>query len=217
MNKNTFIFDMDGVIIDSEPFWRQAQIKVISKYGHTITAEDCIRLTMGKRLDDICITWCELFSLPVSPDALKKSILKSLLALINEYGAAKEGLLNLLNYLVKEGFQIALATSSSHAVINSVIDRLSIRSYFDFIGSADDEEFGKPHPAIYIRAANSLKVKNKDCIVLEDSVTGMIAGKAAEMTTLVVPENREDKRFWLADGIFYSMNEVLEYLSSTKL
>ena len=53
---NTFIFDMDGVIIDSEPFWRQAQIKILSTYNVTVTVEDCIKNTMGKRIDDVALT-----------------------------------------------------------------------------------------------------------------------------------------------------------------
>ena len=63
MNKNSFIFDMDGVIIDSESFWRHTQIEALSKWNIIIIEDDCIQRTMGKRIDEVALTWCQLFQL----------------------------------------------------------------------------------------------------------------------------------------------------------
>jgi HAD superfamily hydrolase (TIGR01549 family) len=212
MLKNTFIFDMDGVIIDSEPFWRQAQIKILSGYNVTITAEDCIQHSMGKRIDDIASTWCRLYSLSVDPKVLEQEIISAVAHLIATKGNAKEGLYELLDFLVKNKFNIALATSSSKPIITAVFDRLSIESYFHVVCSADTEEYGKPHPAIYLKAANRLGVTPANCIVLEDSVTGMISAKSASMETIVIPEDKTDPKFTLANSILSSMLEIIPYL-----
>ena len=211
---NTFIFDMDGVIIDSEPFWRQAQIKILSTYSITITVEDCIKNTMGKRIDDVALTWCQLHQLSINPQILEKEIIAAVVQLITEKGKAKKGLFELLDFLTKNNFNIALATSSSKPIIDAVFNRLNIASYFKVVCSADDEEYGKPHPAIYLKAAKLLKVPTGNCLVLEDSVTGLIAAKAASINTIVIPEDKNDPRFTLANNIYTSMLDVINYLKT---
>lgn len=211
MKKNTVIFDMDGVIIDSEPFWRQAQIKELAKYQVIIDDEDCIKHTMGRRLDDIAQTWCQLYELTIAPAELRQDIMQSVVELILKQGCAKEGLYCLLEHFKKNSINIGLATSSSLPIINAVLERLSIRSFFASICSADDEKFGKPHPAVYLKAASQLQVQPEQCIVIEDSVTGMIAGLAAGMATFVVPENIDDPRFSIASHTFPSLAEIRMY------
>lgn len=208
----TFIFDMDGVIIDSEPFWRQAQIEILLKYNTTITVADCIQHTMGKRIDDVARTWCQLHSLKVNPQLLEQEIITAVAHLISEKGNAKTGLYELLDFLKENNYQIALATSSSQPIIKAVFNRLSIAHYFDIVCSADDEVYGKPHPAVYLKVAKKLGVQPSNCLVLEDSVTGLIAAKAASMKTIVIPEDKTDLRFSLADKTLTSMLEVIEYL-----
>lgn len=203
---------MDGVIIDSEPIWRNAQIQVLANQNISITAQDCIKYTMGKRIDDVALTWCELFDLSVDPKVIENEIISSVVALIGLEGEPKEGLYELLDFLVANNFKIGLGTSSSVPIIDAVFDKLKIRQYFKVVCSADNEEYGKPHPAVYLTVAKKLESKPQDCIVLEDSVTGMIAAKSAVMKTIVIPENKNDPRFSLADVIFDSMLEVVNYL-----
>ena len=214
MEKNTFIFDMDGIIIDSEPFWRQAQIETLLKYNITISISDCIKYTMGKRIDDVALIWCQLYQLTVNPKEIEIAIINAVVNLINTKGEAKKGLYELLDFLTKNKYTIALATSSSLPVINAVFNRLSIAKYFKVVCSADNEAYGKPHPAIYINAAKKLGVGIANCYVLEDSVTGLIAAKAASMHTFVIPENNLDPRFSLANNIFSSMLDVKKYLEN---
>lgn len=214
MNKNTVIFDMDGVIIDSEPFWRQAQINELAKYNITITVADCITLTMGKRLEEIAKIWCLRYQLTIPPSVLQHNIMQLVIELITDEGYAKPGLHSLLHYLQEKNINIGLATSSSKPVINAVLDRLKIHSYFSVIRSADDEVYGKPHPAVYLSTAKQFKVRAEQCIVVEDSVTGMIAGKAAAMTTWVVPDDIHNPKFSIAEGIFSSLTQIQHALDS---
>lgn len=217
MRLKSFIFDMDGVIIDSEPFWRQAQISILAKYEIHISIEDCIKHTMGKRIDDVAFTWCQLHSLHIDPKVLEQEIIDAVGKLISEKGEAKTGLYELLDFLKENKYQIALATSSSLPIINAVFKRLSIEDYFEVVCSADEEFYGKPHPAVYLKAAKRLKVSPNNCLVLEDSVTGLIAAKAASMKTVVIPEDPSDPRFHLADAIFTSMFEVIDFLQQAPL
>ncbi|MFT6919451.1 MAG: HAD superfamily hydrolase (TIGR01509 family) [Cognaticolwellia sp.] len=212
MNIKTVIFDMDGVLIDSEPFWRQAQIEELSKYKVKITIDDCINYTMGRKLDDLADTWCKRFDLPISNIELQQNIMHSVISHIREQGQAKAGLYSLLNYLKKNNFNIGLATSSSVPVINAVLDHLSIRDFFTVICSADNEKYGKPHPDVYLSAMTQLKSNKEQCIIIEDSVTGMISGKAAAITTYVIPEDITEPKFSIADGIFTSLEEIEHYL-----
>ncbi|WP_405604753.1 hexitol phosphatase HxpB [Polaribacter sp. Asnod1-A03] len=212
MTLNTFIFDMDGVIIDSEPFWRQAQIEILSKYHKTISVADCIKYTMGKRIDDVALTWCQLHSLKIESKLLEQEIIAAVAELISEKGKAKTGLYELLDFLKEKKIQIGLATSSSLPIINAVFNRLSIAHYFDVVCSADEEIYGKPHPAVYLKAAKKLNVTPNNCMVLEDSVTGLIAAKAASMKTFVIPEDKTDTRFSISDNIFSDMLEIIEVL-----
>lgn len=214
MNKNTVIFDMDGVIIDSEPFWRMAQINELAKYNVVITVADCIKLTMGKRLEEIANIWCLRYRLVICPSVLRHNILQLVVQLITEQGVAKPGLYKLLRYLRDNNINIGLATSSSKLVIDAVLHRLKIKSYFSIICSADDEPYGKPHPAVYLTTASQFKVCAEQCIVIEDSVTGMIAGKAAEMTTWMVPEHTSNPKFSIAEEVFTSLVEVKQRLQS---
>ncbi|GIZ08477.1 2-deoxyglucose-6-phosphatase [Flavobacterium sp. UMI-01] len=203
---------MDGVIIDSEPLWREAQIKVLAEQNISITIEDCIKHTMGKRIDDVAQKWCDLFGLKINPKILENKIIESVVRLIHAKGSAKLGLYELLDFLKQNNYTIALATSSSMPIINAVFEKLSIAPYFEVINSADDEAYGKPHPAVYLRVIQKLQAAVADCIVLEDSVTGMIAAKAASMKTFVIPENPDDPRFTLADAVFPSMMALLYHL-----
>ncbi len=74
--KSLFVFDMDGVLIESEPFWRTAQIEVLANYGASATVEDCIEHTMGKRLDDIAATWIQMFNLSVDAKRWNQKLCK---------------------------------------------------------------------------------------------------------------------------------------------
>ncbi|KUI99157.1 hexitol phosphatase HxpB [Vibrio sp. MEBiC08052] len=211
---NAVIFDMDGVLIDSEPFWRQAQIETLATYGAEITVEACIQYTMGKRLDAIASIWCQRCQLEVDPAILAQEIIQKLIIQVREHGRSLPGVHQLLNALKQAGYRIGLATSSGPEIIEAVLQRLEIKDYFNQICSADHEAYGKPHPAVYLSAAQKLEVTPEKCLVIEDSVTGMIAAKAASMTTFVVNDLHPDPRFALADQCFASLEEIVPLINS---
>ncbi len=214
MNITSVIFDMDGVMIDSEPQWAEAQIIELAKYGITITEEDCDKYTRGTRLDQLADIWIQRFNLKVDNASLVEAILNRTCEAIENEGMAMQGLYELLAYLKAQNLRVAVATSSPNKVIQAVFKRLNIADYFEIQCTAFDEKYGKPHPAVYLRAVEKLGVPKHECIVIEDTVTGLIAAKAASLTTLLVNPNYQQDRFAIADGRFASLLDVLEYLKS---
>jgi len=111
--------------------------------------------------------------------------------------------------LKKNNYKIGLASSSPSRMIHALVGHFGITGYFDCITSADVVELGKPHPAVFLHCAASLKSTPMECVVLEDSVNGMIAGKAARMKVIVVPDalHFDDPRFALADAKLQSLED----------
>ncbi|MDO3695711.1 hexitol phosphatase HxpB [Wenyingzhuangia sp. chi5] len=214
MKPTTFIFDMDGVMIDSEPFWQLAQINALKHLGIKVTAEDCEKTTMGKRIDHVAKIWCDLHCLEISPKQLADEILDQVVISIKDNGQEIIGLKELLTYLKQENYKIGLATSSSWKIIEAVLHKLEVKHFFDEICSADDEVYGKPNPAVYIKAMQKLESKPSECIILEDSVTGMIAAKASMAFTIVLNADVSAPKFSIADQRCPSLAKVLRYLKT---
>lgn len=191
MSMQAVIFDMDGVIIDSEALWRQAQIDALAQWGATASVAECETLTKGKRLDDIAGTWCRYFQLDLAPQRLEDAILQRITRLIAAKGEPMRGVQEALRYFREAGYKIALATSSSRQVIAAVLNKLSLWHFFDAISSADDEPCGKPHPAVYLTTLRKLNLNASQCLVIEDSFTGFCAAQSAGIATIVIAEDSQ--------------------------
>ena len=138
-------------------------------------------------------------------------VIHRLCELIKTEGSLIRGVEEVLTYLQKEQYKIALGTSSNVLLMNTVLDELGIRPYFDAVCSAEHLEYGKPHPEVFLNCSKILGVKPKECLVIEDSVNGVIAAKAAQMKVVAVPEehNRHNPRFAIAD---YRIDSLLHLL-----
>ncbi|ACA30799.1 hexitol phosphatase HxpB [Histophilus somni] len=212
MQINSVIFDMDGVMIDSEPQWAKAQIAVLAEFGIAITEKECEKFTRGKRIDELSETWIKKFNLSVSNQKLSEAILENGCNAIAQTGIALKGLYELLAFLKSNHIKLAVATSSPPVVIKTIFDRLKLWDYFPIQCSAMDEEYGKPHPAVYLRAVKKLGIEKQECIVIEDSITGLIAAKAANLTTFLVNSNYENEKFSIADERMASLLDVMTKL-----
>lgn len=214
MSIQAVIFDMDGVIIDSESLWRQAQIAALAQWGATASVAECETLTKGKRLDEIAGTWCRYFQLNLAPSLLEDAILQRITGLIAAEGEPMRGVHEALCYFRHAGYKIALATSSSRQVIAAVLNKLSLWHYFDVISSADDEAQGKPHPAVYLTTLDKLNLDASRCLVIEDSFNGFCAAQAAGIPTVVIAEDSQHARFQAAAGRYRALPELLEALTA---
>lgn len=202
------IFDMDGVIIDSEPLWRRAMVKVFNRDGLPVSAADCAQTT-GMRLDEVIKIWNRKH--PFTNDELKveQHIVEELCTLIKKEGKAMPGFMRVIDLLKSEGKKIGLATSSSTVLVECVLETLHVKHYFQHTQSAEDLLYGKPHPEVFLLSAKELNVEPRKCIVIEDSVNGIISAKAAGMKVIAVPEthNWENPRFSIADRTLRSLEE----------
>lgn len=207
------IFDMDGVIIDSEPLWQEAQIECLAQLGITITRYECEKLTMGKRIDEIAALWCEKYALSIPSIEMQNNILTTLCKKITETGEPINGVLDALRYFSGQNLSIAIATSSNHIVIKAVFDRLKLWDKFSVICSAEDEQYGKPHPDVYLSAAKKLELKPTECLVIEDSLTGLTAAKRANMITYLVNPDCHNQKFISANARFTNLNSAIAFFS----
>jgi len=206
------LFDMDGVLVDSEPYWRQSMINGFKTVGLNITENDC-RKTTGMRLDEVIAFWKKKQNWENKTNLqLHDEIISDLCKTIEEKGKELEGTTNALHYFKSKNFKIGLASSSNNLLINTVIKKLGITHFFNAIHSAEHLPFGKPHPQVFLNCADSLAVHPQECLVIEDSVNGIIAAKAAKMYTIAIPdaEHRNDKRFIIADCMIQSLSEINE-------
>ncbi len=206
------VFDMDGVLIDSEPLWKIGMQKVFDNIGCHLTKKD-FQKTVGLRIDEVIEYWYGVSPWKdYSVKEVETQIMSEMVRLIHENGEPLPGVLDTIKFLKEKGFKIGLGTSSFTVLIEAVLNSLKLNDAFDFVHSAEDEKYGKPHPAVYITVAENLGVKATDCLVIEDSVTGIIAGKAARMTVVAIPEKTHEvnPKIALADFEFEDMSLFLK-------
>lgn len=208
------IFDMDGVIIDSEPLWRNAMIRGFADYNVQFTENDC-RKTTGMRLNEVIRYWHKL-----NPDQLKDqgavnlSIINYLINLINREGKAMPGLTETLSFIKANNIKIGLSTSSDHVLIETILNKLEITHFFDEIVSAQHLKYGKPHPEVYLTCAEKLNIHPMDCMVIEDSINGIISAKAAQMNVIALPdiEHINNVKFNIADAIITDLTQLKDFI-----
>ena len=210
------IFDMDGVLIDSEPLWKIAMEDVFKSVGCSLTRKD-FQKTVGLRLDEVIEYWYEHTGWSnATPKEVENKIVQRMVELLNENGNPLVGVIDTLKFLKTNNLKIGLATSSYEILIDTVLAALGIRSYFDFTNSAENEAYGKPHPAVYLTVANKLNVHPTKCLVIEDSLNGIISGKAARMKVVCIPEKSHspEPKLMLADFQFDDMRLFLNQIES---
>jgi sugar-phosphatase len=203
------IFDMDGLLIDSEPLWKIAEIEGFAKIGLDVTAKS-LEESVGLRIDEVVKIWHDKYKWNnKSVEAVTDDIVSILIREINTQGKALPGVIDTLKLVKQHGYKIGLATSSYQRIVDAVLDKLNIATYFDVCHSAEFETHGKPHPAVFMSTADLLGVKHTNCLVFEDSLNGVIAAKAARMKVIAVPEksHSHNPKLIVADKIINSLND----------
>jgi HAD superfamily hydrolase (TIGR01509 family) len=209
------IFDMDGVLIDSEPVWKIAMQAVFDEVGCGLTKTD-FQKTVGLRLDEVILFWYNHTGWKgLTPQEVEGKIVQRMVELISKDGQPLVGVIETLQFLKAKGLKIGLATSSYSVLIETVLNKLNIKNYFDFTHSAELESHGKPHPAVYLTVAEKLGVFPTECLVIEDSLNGIISGKAARMRVVCIPEKTHspEPRLILADYQFETMLDFLNEIN----
>lgn len=215
------LFDMDGVVIDSELYWSEKEKEFARKNG-LVYNQDYRRRIMALSPPELAKTLRHFFGLTKSEQEIIKERDEMALDIYKKKAKLMAGFLSLVKKAKKKKYKIALVSSSPRHWIRPILRRFKLKKYFDEIISAEEmpDGRGKPHPAIYLFAAKKLAVQPKDCIVFEDSVNGVKAAKAAGMFCVAAPDKRwikNRKGMERADLIVSSLRDkkissILKYL-----
>jgi HAD superfamily hydrolase (TIGR01509 family) len=196
------IFDMDGLLVDTEPYWQQIEREIFARYGIEISPEMQEKTTFGLQTHEVIMHWYHHKPWDnFSPEDLVNEFYDRMKKMVQEKAELMEGVEEILQLLRDLDYKIGLASSSSLELIEVFLDRFHLGDRFDAYHTSENEDFGKPHPAVYITTASRLGVDPVECIAFEDSFNGLLSARAARMKTVVVPEKSlfNDPRFAIAD------------------
>lgn len=189
------IFDMDGLLIDSEPLWDQAEVEVMESLGVDTRRRD--------ELPDLVVDlwYAQQPWRGVDRAEATARIIRRAIELVEASRPLLPGVREAVALCKTQGLKVGLASASPLVMLEKVLNMFELRDQFDALASAEHLPWSKPHPQVYLNCAAALGVDPQRCVALEDSVNGMIASKAARMRAIVVPEaeNSRDPRFVLAD------------------
>ena len=207
----TVIFDMDGVIVDTEPVHKYAYFKHFEELNIIVT-DDLYHTLTGNSTRNVFQKLKSQFNLTQEVEDL----IQRKRAIFNDAFDTKEdlylieGVEDLIKDFHSNGIQLILASSASKVTIERVFNRFNLNTYFTHKVSGEDFPKSKPHPAIFEHAASLSIAPKENCIVIEDSLNGVIAGKAAKMKVVAIPEPDEQQieKFVIADQIITSLREL---------
>jgi mannitol-1-/sugar-/sorbitol-6-/2-deoxyglucose-6-phosphatase len=184
------IFDMDGLLIDSEVLWHKAEVEILGGLGVPLDA-DATRTTKGMFVSDVVAHWYSLASWTgPSVSDVAEQILERVGELVESEGRLLPGAPRALDLTAARG-PLALASSTPRALIERCLAHFGLRERFEVITSAADVGFGKPHPAVFLAAAAGLRVAPTSCLAFEDAPAGVLSAKSARMTCVAVPDVAE--------------------------
>lgn len=206
------IFDMDGLMVDTEPLARQAWDTVLSTFGHRLTDEIYLQMIGRRSRESVQIAW-NAYQPPISAEELlarKTAVFETHLA---QGIPIMPGLLELHTEIARRHLPWAVATSSPRHHAQTILTQLGLIHTCRAIAAGDEVQHGKPAPDIYLLAAQRLGIAPQDCLALEDSVPGSQAAVAAGMTTIAIPNgDTQASRFPHVHHILPSLHDVLAQL-----
>ena len=203
------LFDMDGLLLDSEILWHKAELKILGDLGVPIPHGE-VRLTKGMFVSEVVDYWFAQhpWTAPSRPEVVEL-ILQAVGDLVESEGVMMSGALRAIE-LASERGPIAVASSTPMPLIMRCLENFNLVDLFQSIHSADIEPYGKPHPGVFITAAKTLGAAPTSCLVFEDSAAGVLAAKAGRMTCVAVPVADELRMpaFQIADLVLNSLDEL---------
>ena len=212
MPLTTAIFDMDGLLIDSEPLWYEAAIEVMKEFDAYID-QDAYNTTTGLRTKEFLHHWFGFFKIdfekiPTTEEKITSLVVSKVIA----KGQVMDGVEHVLSLVKNKGFKMGLASSSPLLLIDAVLKKTGLEEMFSIKTSAEYLPFGKPHPQVFLNCAEALGSHPTECICFEDSFNGMIAAKASRMKCIVVPypDHFHQSRWQAADLVLNSLSQLTE-------
>jgi len=206
------IFDLDGTLIDSMWLWKSIDIEYLARFGVEFP-EDLQRCIEGMSFSETAVYFKQRFNLPDSLEQIKSDWNRMAWDKYLNEVPLKEGVKEFLDYLKELKLPLGIATSNSRELVELVIKKHNISGYFTSIRTSCEVDRGKPYPDIYLLVAKDLGVKPEKCLVFEDVIQGVIAGKSANMKVCAVyddfSKDDDEEKKKLADYYIRSMKELL--------
>lgn len=207
------IFDLDGTLVDSMWMWRSIDIEYLNRFGIELPEELQSEIA-GMSFSETAVYFKERFGLPDSLEKIKSDWNQMAWDKYMHEVPLKEGVLELLTYLKQNQIPAGIATSNSRELVDLIVKRHGISEYFASIRTSCEVAKGKPSPDIYLLVAQDLGVEPTKCLVFEDILMGVMAGKNANMKVCAVYDEfsvvEQEEKIKLADYFVTSMSEVLE-------
>lgn len=212
MRAQAVIFDMDGVLVDSEPFGFEALRRVMGRYGLGYSEEENAEF-LGRTTLESCRILKARHALPDSAEALADFYIEGMLAQIEDGPIPMPGVPDVLERVRAFGYRLALASSAELRVIHANLTALRLGPFFEAVVSGTQVARGKPAPDVFLAAADRLGVAPDRCLVVEDSRNGLLAAKAAGMICAVVPcAHTRHQDFREADHRLTALSDLLPLL-----
>jgi len=210
------IFDLDGLLIDSEPCWREADFLMAKKYHFPLTDEFRKQLR-GMGIKECSQIFIKTFKLPVTNQVLTKARLEFLYKILLKELRLMPFALPLIKKFKQKGYVLALATAGHQAIMaEKILNTLTVADYFSFIISGLEVKKSKPAPDIFLEAAKRMSLLPNQCIVIEDAVNGIMAARGAGMKVIGVNKDEKMRKSLKeagADFIYKNLNIPLAVFS----
>ena len=211
-NFKAIIFDMDGVIIDSEPFHSETNNQLLKEFGIALSEEE-VNQMIGKAENDVYSGLIDKYNLPIGLEEMKAESFRLTLQHLHQNPEIKPivGIPELIHKFKDEGKKLAVASSSRMEYIELVLEMLNLKNHFPVLVSGVDLVRSKPDPTIFKKTAELLSEPDTSCLVIEDSYNGVKAAKAANMYCIGYQNrNSGNQDLSQADMVVQSISEILK-------
>ncbi len=213
------LFDLDGSLVDSMWLWHDIDIAYLGKFG-IFPPEDLQAKIEGMSFSETAQYFKERFHIPDPVDKIKEEWNRMAWDMYTHHVPLKKGAEEFLNYCLHTGIRLAIATSNSRELVENVMEVHGLLDYFDGIVTSCDVQKGKPAPDVYLEAARRCKVPPDRCLVFEDIIPGIMAGKAAGMKVCAVEDAysllQEEEKRKLSDYYIKDYFEIMAELFPTE-
>ena len=208
------IFDLDGLLIDSEIISYKIYKEILNQFGHDFSIEEYAQNFSGKTEVKNVTNLIDTYSLPWTVDIGLNNVLKMESKFLAQGVALKTGAKELLEYLKDKCFKIAIASSSTEDRALTILRQHNIIEYFDEFVFGHEVKKGKPNPDIFLKTCDKLSEKPEECLVLEDSEAGIQAAYSASIPVICIPDMKVPNQHYLdmTKTVLRSLKEVIYYL-----
>lgn len=211
-NIEAIIFDLDGTLIDSMGIWKDIDIEYLAKFGYELPSnlQECLE---GKCFHDTAIYFKERFNIKDSIETIENDWNQMAEDKYKNEIFLKDGVIELLKYAKKNNIKLGIATSNSKHLVTTFLKSRKIYDMFDAILTGNETKLSKPNPEVYLKVASLLNISPNKCLVFEDVIPGIMAGKNAGMRVCAVDDtysySQREEKLRLADYYIYSYRDIV--------